>query len=132
MSKEVERDRLGEMEPEEELIALPFCLMHIDGRKKATTILRDAIIRLARGDDVSPEMRERIAEALEVEEVQLIPAPEYFLSVGRDAVIAVEFENQLQELGKATAAYQAVADIFGVTPRSIERAVQRAKRHDTD
>jgi hypothetical protein len=123
----MERDWLEEMEPEEELSDFNIGLMYIDGRKKAMTILRDAIIRLARGDDVSPEMRECIAGVLECEQVQLTPAPEYVLSIGRDAVIAAEFEDQLRELGKATAAYQAAADIFGVTPRSIERAVRRDK-----
>jgi hypothetical protein len=120
----MERDWPEEMEPEEELSDVDdvvFGLMHIDGRKKAMTILRDAIIRLARGDDVSPEMRECIAGVLECEQVQLTPAPEYVLSIGRDAVIAAELEDQLRELGKAEAAYQAAADIFGVTPRSIQR-----------
>src|SRR5262249_39405925 len=108
-------------------------------REDALRILMDAIIGLARGEDVDPNMLEHIAEDLDSGLVQLAFAPQAKPgnrgNPDRDAGMAGIFEYELEAGRKRPEALHVVAEAFGVDPRSVERALRRyndALRRDND
>jgi hypothetical protein len=110
------------------------CMAEIWGIRKehALVVLANEILRLAGGDDVSPSMRAHITWCIGAKNtgmVRLVPGQEgrgNRANPNRDAVIAAMFQHELQKTdGKREAAYQAVADMFRVTPRSIKQALRR-------
>jgi hypothetical protein len=103
-------------------------------KRDAIAALQAAIIRLAEGGDVSPDMREAVAIVLRREDVRLVPCrgrqgnkslPE------RDFIIHALF-NSAVEGGNYEATLQSLAEEFDVTPRAIEQAIQRSRQRVTE
>src|SRR5262249_32346874 len=97
-------------------------------------VLKNAIVRLANGEDCSPYMRANIARDLGGGEVELaFPRQKRRGNQSnfvREAAIAVFLEVALANNGgRREAAIQDLADAFNVTPRSIERSLAAMARH---
>jgi hypothetical protein len=116
------------------------CLAEIGRTRKedAMSVLANEIIRLAEGGDVSPSMRAHIAWELgpwNTGMTRLVLCQKgrgNRANPSRDAVIAAMFQHNLPKAGgKREAAYQAVANMFRVTPRAVKQALRRHEQKES-
>ncbi|SRR6266700_2760251 len=139
-SKQVERDFLTD-EEELAIVALRPWANRATKRKlgdrdigweEGIAALNRVIIRMIAGGDVNPDLRRLFVRLLQdVGRVRLVPQQTTGrgrpANRGREYVVEKFLEKALEKQSRKSA-YGAAATMFGVTPRQVERIMQR-RRH---